>query len=79
MKAHGSLLFHGVVYQPKKDDNHQYYADKTFEEYSMRQYCWLKNKRQYIYTLSRGSWIGLLKTPWMCTIQVHPSSKLQVE
>ncbi len=32
-----------------KDNNNQYYADKTFEECSKRQYYWVRNKCQYIY------------------------------
>jgi hypothetical protein len=46
----------------RKDNNNQYYADKPFEEYSKRKYCWMRNEEQYLHTLScsHRSQIGLL-------------------
>jgi hypothetical protein len=79
MNTHGS--FYSVVFQINLKDNiSQYYAAETFEECSMRQYYWMRNKWQYLRTLIHlGQGLGCSRTLWVRTIQVHPFSKLQVD
>jgi hypothetical protein len=60
--------------KPKKYNNNQYYADNHLGKRSKGQYYWMRNKEQYLRTLSKGHrfWVGLLANVH-CTVQVHPS------
>jgi hypothetical protein len=61
MNARGSFYF--ILWLINlKDNNNQYYAAKPFENCSKRQFYSMRNKEQYVHTLScsRRSWIGLL-------------------
>ncbi len=40
--------------KPKKYKNNQYYAYNHLGEHSKRQYYWMRNKEQYLRTLSKG-------------------------
>jgi hypothetical protein len=75
--ALGSYLFYDVVNQPKKYNNNQYHADNNLGKCSKGQYYWMRNKEQYLRTLSKGHrfWVGLLANVY-CTVQVHPSWEL---
>ncbi len=59
--------------KPKTCNNNQYYADNNLGKRSKEQYCWIRNKEQYLGTLSEGHrfWVGLLASVH-CTFQVHP-------
>jgi hypothetical protein len=69
----------GVIYsmmwlfKSKKYNNNQYFADNNLGERSKRQYCWMRNKEQYVHTLSKGCrfWIGMFAVVHY-TVQVHP-------
>jgi hypothetical protein len=58
--------------KPKKYNN-QYYADNHLGERSKRQYYWMRNKEQYLRTLSNGhrSQVGLFANVHY-TVQIHP-------
>ncbi len=66
-----------------KDNEIPYYVDKTFEECSKWQYFWMRNKWQYSiyihYPVTADHGLGCSQNPWMCTIHIHPSSKLQID
>jgi hypothetical protein len=49
------------------------YAYNHLGECSKRQYYWMRNKEQYLRTLSEGHrfWVGLVANVH-CTVQVHP-------
>jgi hypothetical protein len=59
--------------KPKKYNNNQYYGDIHLGKRSKRQYYWMRNKEQYLHTLSKSHrfWVGLLENVH-CTLQVHP-------
>jgi hypothetical protein len=54
MNARGNYLFDDVLSQTLVKYNNQYYADNHSEECSKRQYYWMRNKEQYLHTLSNG-------------------------
>ncbi len=75
--THVEVLYFVVWFINPKDYNNQYYADKPFEECSKRQYYFMRNKEQYVHTLShsRRSWIGLLGNP----LDVHYPRSIYLE
>jgi hypothetical protein len=84
MNTHES--FYSIVwFMNLKNNNNQYYADEPVEDCSKRQYYWMRNKEQYIqtkyihYPLATNHGLGCSQIPWMCTIQVYPSWRLQVD
>jgi hypothetical protein len=59
--------------KPKRYNNNQYYADNHLGKRFKRQYYWMRNREQYLRTLSNGHrfWVGLLADVH-CTVQAHP-------
>ncbi len=60
--------------------NNQYYADNHLGDCSKRQYYWMRNKEQYLNTLSKGHRfrVGLLANVHY-TVQIHPCWELLVD
>jgi hypothetical protein len=54
MNARRNHLFMMWLIKPKKYKNNQYYADNHLGEHCKRQYSWMRNKEQYLRTLSKG-------------------------
>jgi ribosomal protein L11 methylase PrmA len=59
--------------KPKKYNNNQSYADNHLGKRSKRRYNWMRNKEQYLHTLSKGHrfWVELLVNVHY-TVQIHP-------
>jgi hypothetical protein len=73
MNALGIYLFPDLVNQTYKYNNNQYYADNHLGVHSKRQYYWMRNKEQYLCTLSKGHrlWNALFADVHY-TVQIHP-------
>ncbi len=74
------IYFMMWLIKPKKYNNNQYHAYDHLGERSKIQYYWMRNKEQYLLTLSKGHrfWIGPVANVH-CTIQVHPCWEMLVD